>query len=336
MKISLVLGGGGARGYAHIGAIRELTARGHEIASISSCSMGAIVGGVYAAGKMDEFEERVRGIERSHVLWYLDVALRGPGMLKADRVMDMLAELVGDVEIQDLPIPFVAVAVDLAARREVWFPKGPLLTAIRASIAIPTAITPIVMNGRLLADGGLLNPLPIEPTAMVHSDAVVAVSLMGRDPHQSASTVSDAEEEPALRIPGAALAGAVGDAVGGAVEGAVDGVMGIFEKVTGRANGVEEGEDPEPEDPRDEKRRIARLGRSPEPLPRGLTTIDMMTMALNTMQASIESTRSAASPPDVLVSIPTGAAGTFDFHRAEELIELGQEATAAELDRAGF
>ncbi len=335
MRISLVLGSGGARGYAHIGAIQELTSRGHEVVAISSCSMGAIVGGMYAAGKMDEFEEWVRKIERSHVLWYMDIALRGPGMLKADRMMDILADLVGDVEIQDLPIPYVAVAVDLAARREVWFPRGPLLTAIRASIAIPTAITPIVMNGRLLADGGLLNPLPMEPTAMVHADAVVAVSLMGRDPYQGSSTVADAEQSSGLRIPGVAVAGAVGDKVGDAVGGAVDGVIGWLDRFTGRG-GENGGDAVGEEDGREERRRIAALGRSPEPLPRGLTTIDMMTMALNTMQTSIESTRTAANPPDVLVSIPTSAAATFDFHRAAELIEYGRKAAAEEFDRAGF
>nr|NLD41705.1 patatin [Actinomycetales bacterium] len=177
MRISLVLGSGGARGYAHIGAIRELEARGHEIVAISSCSMGSVIGGMYAAGKLDEFEKWVRGVERSQVLWYMDLALSGPGLMRMGRIMDILGELVGDVEIQDLPIPYVAVAVDVASRREVWFTRGPLLTAIRASIAIPTAITPVVLNGRLLADGGLLNPLPLEPSAMVPADAVVAVSL---------------------------------------------------------------------------------------------------------------------------------------------------------------
>lgn len=181
MKIALVLGSGGARGYAHMGVIDELTARGHEIVSISGCSMGALVGGMYAAGALEEFREFVRPLKRSEVFRYADLSVSGPGLFKSDRLMDRLHELIGDVRIEDLPIPYTAVATDLTNRREVWFHDGPLLTAIRASIAIPTAITPVVYRGRLLADGGILNPLPVDASSHFISEATVAVSLFGRN-----------------------------------------------------------------------------------------------------------------------------------------------------------
>lgn len=181
MKIALVLGSGGARGYAHMGVIDELTARGHEIVSISGCSMGALVGGMYAAGALDEFRNFVRPLKRSDVFRYADLSVSGPGLFKSDRLMDRLHDLIGDVRIEDLPMPYTAVATDLTNRREVWFHDGPLLTAIRASIAIPTAITPVVYRGRLLADGGILNPLPVDASSHFISEATVAVSLFGRN-----------------------------------------------------------------------------------------------------------------------------------------------------------
>lgn len=181
MKIALVLGSGGARGYAHLGVIDELLARGHEIVSISGCSMGALVGGFYAAGALEEFRDFVLPLRRSDVFRYADLTVSGPGLFKADKLMDRLHAIVGDVHIEDLPIPYTAVATDLTNRREVWFHEGPLLTAIRASVAIPTAITPVVYRGRLLADGGILNPLPVDASSHFISEATVAVSLFGRD-----------------------------------------------------------------------------------------------------------------------------------------------------------
>lgn len=181
MKIALVLGSGGARGYAHMGVIDELVSRGHQIVSISGCSMGALVGGMYAAGALEQFREFVLPLKRSDVFRYADLSVSGPGLFKSDRLMDKLHSLIGDVRIEDLPVPFTAVATDLTNRREVWFHDGPLLTAVRASIAIPTAITPVVYRGRLLADGGILNPLPVDASSHFISEATVAVSLFGRN-----------------------------------------------------------------------------------------------------------------------------------------------------------
>lgn len=179
MQVALVLGSGGARGYAHIGAIQVLQEQGHEIVAVAGASMGAVIGGVAAAGQLDGFTSWVTGLKQRDVLRMLDITVAGPGVIAANRILGKLHELTGDVSIEDLDIPYTAVATDLNARREVWFQKGPLHAAIRASIAIPGVFTPITINGRLLADGGLLNPLPIEPTAATPADVTVAVALSG-------------------------------------------------------------------------------------------------------------------------------------------------------------
>lgn len=201
MKIALVLGSGGARGYAHVGVIDELLERGHEIVSVSGCSMGALVGGIYAAGALEEFRDFILPLRRSEVFRYADFTVSGPGLFKSDRLMDRLRSIVGDIRIEDLSIPYTAVATDLTNRREVWFHDGPLLTAIRASVAIPTAITPVVYRGRLLADGGILNPLPVDASSHFISEATVAVSLFGRNrtnlAEQAVNTGLHSEQGPA-------------------------------------------------------------------------------------------------------------------------------------------
>ena len=176
-RISLVLGSGGARGYAHIGVIEELLAQGFSIDSIAGSSMGALVGGMYAAGKLDAYRDFVLPLQRLDVLRLIDWTFRGGGLIKGDRISGVLRELVGEVRIEDLSMPYTAVAVDLDAQREVWFSRGPLFDAIRASIAIPTVFRPHRHEGRLLVDGGLLNPLPVSPTLRDLTDATIAVDV---------------------------------------------------------------------------------------------------------------------------------------------------------------
>ncbi len=178
-RIALALGSGGARGYAHIGVIEELELRGYEVVAISGTSIGAMVGGVYAAGKLPEFTEWVRKLSQGEVFRLMDPSFSAPGALKAEKVMKRVRTILDGARIEDLPIPYTAVATDLLASKEVWFQEGPVDAAIRASIAIPSIISSVTINGRLLADGGLLNPVPIAPMASVEADAVFAVSLSG-------------------------------------------------------------------------------------------------------------------------------------------------------------
>jgi len=178
-RVSLVLGSGGARGLAHIGVIRELEARDFQIASISGCSIGALIGGVYAAGKLDEFDSWVRAISRLDMVSLLDMSWSSDGLVKGDKIIETLVELVGDRKIEDLPIPYTAIAADIKNEKEVWLRSGRLFDAIRASISLPLFFTPVPYKGFHLIDGGVLNPVPIAPTFNDDTDITIAVNLGG-------------------------------------------------------------------------------------------------------------------------------------------------------------
>jgi NTE family protein len=175
--VSLVLGSGAARGLTHIGVIDWLEEHGYRIASVAGASMGALVGGIYAAGKLDSYRNWVVALERSDVLRVLDLAFSSEGLIKGNRLIETLKLMVGEHTIEELPITYTAVATDLERQREVWLTEGPLFDAIRASIAIPTIFTPHTCKGMKLLDGGMLNPVPIAPTFKDMTDLTVAVNL---------------------------------------------------------------------------------------------------------------------------------------------------------------
>jgi len=174
-----VLGGGGARGLAHIGVIQWLSENGYGIRSIAGSSMGALVGGIYATSKLEVYAEWVLALERLQVVRLLDPTFGGDGLFKGERIIGVLRELIGDCAIEDLPIAFTAVATDLETGEEVWLREGRLFDAIRASIATPLVFTPFKHGKRTLLDGALVNPLPIAPTLNDDTDLTVAVNLSG-------------------------------------------------------------------------------------------------------------------------------------------------------------
>jgi NTE family protein len=177
--VSLVLGAGGARGLAHIGAIQWLTDNGYDIRSIAGSSMGALIGGIYAAGKLEVYAKWVVALERMHVVRLLDPAFGRGGLFKGERVMSVLRALIGEFQIEELPLAFTAVATDIATGEEVWLREGKLFDAIRASIATPLVFTPFDHGDRKLLDGALVNPVPIAPTLDDETDLTVAVDLSG-------------------------------------------------------------------------------------------------------------------------------------------------------------
>lgn len=179
-SVALVLGSGGARGLAHIGAIRVLEEAGANITAIAGSSMGALIGGMYAAGQLDAYQEWVEKLERTDVLSMVDWTLSG-GLIRGKKIIHKLAELADEVNIEDLDIEFTAVAVDIDQGREVWLDNGPLFDAIRASIAIPGLFTPHQYRGRTLVDGGLLNPIPVSPTLRSMCDLTVVVNVNARE-----------------------------------------------------------------------------------------------------------------------------------------------------------
>ncbi len=178
--VSLVLGSGGARGNAHIGVVRWLLAHDYDIRSVSGCSIGALVGGVFAAGKLDEFEEWMTALTEREIFRLLDLSFSITGLVKGERVIETLKDLVGDCDIENLPIAYTAVAASLDGEKEVWIQDGPLFEAIRASISLPLLLTPVERRGRTLIDGGILNPVPIAPTFGDDTELTIAVSLAGR------------------------------------------------------------------------------------------------------------------------------------------------------------
>lgn len=307
-RVALVLGSGGARGYAHIGAIDVLTERGYEIVAVSGSSMGALVGGLHAAGKLHDYTEWVTSLNQRDVLRLLDVSLNGPGVLRLERVLARMTEYLDGVLIEDLPIPYTAVASDLGARREVWFTSGPLETAIRASIAIPAMITPIMVNGRLLVDGGVLNPVPMEPVMGVDADFTLAINLSGEKAHHFGS--SPTRETAAQRPPNEWLDRFRRTAAGVWENDFIASILARFSRT----------DDADPP--------------AYDPPPPGLGITDVTWMSLDAMGSLITRYRLAALPPDILVNVAADSAKAMDFHRAAELIALGRTLTEAALDEA--
>ena len=180
-NVALALSSGGARGLAHIGAIEELEAQGYHISSIAGCSMGALIGGVYAAGKLNEFREWMKTIDRKKMLGLIDFSLSLNHIVKGTRIIEAIMEFVPDVNIEDLPIPYCAVATDLKAGREVMFRKGSLFKAIRASISLPSFYEPVKHDDMILIDGGIINPLPLNRVKRQAGDILVGVDVSGHD-----------------------------------------------------------------------------------------------------------------------------------------------------------
>lgn len=190
MDIALVLSSGSARGLAHIGVIEELEAQGHRITSIAGCSMGALVGGIYAAGKLQEYREWMKTITRSKMRDLLDLSLSLNHLVKGERIIEALMEIVPDTPIQNLPIPYCAVATDWSTGQEVVFREGSLFQAIRASISLPSFFNPVRRDGMILIDGGITNPLPLNRVARHEGDRLVGVDVSGYD-YQSEQELQD-------------------------------------------------------------------------------------------------------------------------------------------------
>ncbi|MFN6550049.1 patatin-like phospholipase family protein [Mycolicibacterium septicum] len=332
MRVALALGSGGARGYAHIGVINELHDRGYEVVGVSGSSMGALVGGLHAAGKLDEFAEWARTLTQRAVLRLLDPSISAAGILRAEKILDAVRDIIGDATIEGLPIPYTAVATDLIAGKSVWLQRGPLDSAIRASIAIPGVIAPHVLNGRLLGDGGILDPLPMAPIAAVNADLTIAVSLSGGDPG-TAPTPEDPERRPTtewlnrmMRSTSAVLdtasvramldrptARAVLSRFGASIP-PEDSSEPVDEDPDGPVDDPDGPEVPEPAD-------VPKLG-----------SFEVMNRTIDIAQAALARHTLAAYPPDLLIEVPRTACRSLEFHRAAEVIEVGRQLAARALD----
>ncbi|WP_346797493.1 patatin-like phospholipase family protein [Halomonas sp. Bachu 37] len=312
-KVALVLGSGGARGYAHIGVIEALEARGYEIISIAGCSMGALVAGVYATGMLSAYRDWVCELDYLDVLKLVDVTWSPMGAMRASKVMSKLESLVGDVLIEDLPIPLTAVATDLVRQREVWFQEGSLLRAIRASIAVPGVITPLHLGDQVLVDGGLLNPLPIMPVVAAHqADLVVAVNVTAHSPQP----VTLEELLPANGLAATQVQQQQARDNSGWLDEVREATRRMWEGMGGASN--ETGLESESDEIRG-KREWSKL--------------NMIMESFDITQAALAKYKVAGYPPDVLIEVPKTVCGAYEFHRAVDLIRLGRHLADQALER---
>ncbi|HNM11267.1 MAG TPA: patatin-like phospholipase family protein [Mycobacterium sp.] len=318
-RVALALGSGGARGYAHIGVINELRSRGYEVVGVAGSSMGALVGGLHAAGSLDEFAEWATTLTQRAVLRLLDPSITAAGVLRAEKILDAVRDILGDATIESLPIPYTAVTTDLIAGKSVWLQRGPVDAAIRASIAIPGIIAPHVLDGRLLADGGILDPLPMAPIAAVNADLTIAVSLGGADqdtpqdpdPDQAAGPETRATTEwlnRLLRSTSALLDTAPA------------------KSVRSRFGAAEDAG----EETADDSDQLVDGGREAS-IPK-LGSFAVMNRTIDIAQAALARHQLATYPPDLLIEVPRSTCRSLDFHRAAEVIDIGHELAARALD----
>jgi len=296
--VSLVLGSGGARGMAHIGVIEYLREQGYDIRCISGASMGALVGGIYATGQLNLFRDWLLALNKADVLRYLDFSFSGTALFRGEKIIGVLRDLIGEHQIEDLPIAYTAVASNIERQREVWLEDGSLFEAIRASIAVPTIFMPHEYRGMQLLDGGLLNPVPIAPTLKTITDLTVAVDLNGTNGYTREAVKS---ASPRVAVARNALARRQ-RSIKRFLDGLQEGLKPLGLDVRG-------WELPLP----GERERS------------GLGLFDLLQNSFETMQNAIASAKLAAYPPDVFIAIPRHSCRVHEFHRAGEMIELGYQ-----------
>lgn len=286
-----MLGSGGARGHAHIGVIRAIEERGARIHNIAGTSMGSVVGGIYAAGELDTYAEWAGALTRNDVFKLLDLSFSRKALFKGERIFEVLKDLVGDCKIEELERGFTAVATDIEAQNEVWLNRGSLFTAMKASTAVPGVFDPVEINGRILVDGGLVNPIPIAPTLNDSTDLTIAVNLNSLSEESKSSREADSER---------------------ADDGNEDGYR---QRITNFVAGLIGDDDSDQ---------------------MSVDAAELLTRSIDVMQGGIARLKLAAYAPDKVVEISRNACSFFEFHRADEMADLGYSKTVEALDALGL
>ncbi|MDX2258581.1 MAG: patatin-like phospholipase family protein [Hyphomicrobiaceae bacterium] len=306
-RIGLALGGGAARGWAHIGVLRALTAAGIHPQVITGTSIGAVVGGIHAAGFLDELEDFARSLTARRVWSYLDFNLSGSGLISGSRLGKLIAHTVGKSRIEDLGVRFAAVATEIGTGHEIWLSRGALAPAMRASYALPGIFKPVKLNGRWLFDGALVNPVPVAPCRALGARYVIAVNL--NFDLASRGTLA-AHFDVADLGPGD-----TGD-------------TGLNDTpARGTPNGDRAGEAAGRFSAR---RLLQRQFFGPGDNSPGISTV--MVDAFNIVQDRIARSRLAGDPPDAMIGPRLHGHNLFDFHHAGELIDLGRRAAEREIE----
>jgi NTE family protein len=292
--IGLALGGGAARGFAHIGILRTLIAHGIVPNVVVGTSIGAVIGGAYAAGHLDTLEEWARSLQPRNILGYLDIRLNGSGLIGGDKLASQLEAAIGPTLIEDLPLKFATVATEVRTGHEIWLTHGRMVDAMRASYALPGIFSPVLVGDRWLVDGALVNPVPVSAARALGAEIVIAANLSS-DVFTHSTTIYS--HGPSAEAPEAVIA-------------PVPPKRGL-----GRLFSAE----------RTVKREFFGSGGRP-----GISSI--MVDAFNIMQDRITRARLAGDPPDLLITPRVGQIGWFDFHRADDLIAFGARAAERAID----
>ncbi|QWG16707.1 patatin-like phospholipase family protein [Bradyrhizobium sediminis] len=292
--IGLALGGGAARGFAHIGILRTLLAHGIVPNVVVGTSIGAVIGGAYAAGQLDALEEWARSLQPRNILGYLDIRLNGSGLIGGEKLASQLEAAIGPTLIEDLPLKFATVATEVRTGHEIWLTHGRMVDAMRASYALPGIFSPVLVGNRWLVDGALVNPVPVSAARALGAEIVIAANLSS-DVFTHSTTIY--------------AHGQTADAPGAAIE-PVPPKRGF-----GRLFSAE----------RTMKREFFGGGGRP-----GISSV--MVDAFNIMQDRITRARLAGDPPDMLITPRVGQIGWFDFHRADDLIAFGTRAAERAID----
>lgn len=288
LKVGLALGGGAARGWSHIGVMRVLEREGITPDVIAGCSIGAVVGGCYAASRLDELEAFALSLTKRRVMGLLDFHISGSGLIAGDRLKRLLDRDLSDLRLESLPLRFATVATELGTGHEIWLTRGLLVEALRASYALPGVFDPVKLGGRWLMDGALVNPIPVTVARALGADLVICINLNGD-----------------IRLCGTVI----------------------------QSHGPDNDEDEVVEAVMDEPRRWALFGGRRGEAVRPKRPVDapgiaaVMMDAFNITQDRISRSRLAGDPPDVMICPKLSRVGLFEFHRADECIELGREAT---------
>ena len=381
--VALVLGSGGARGMAHVGVIQEIEARGYKVVSVSGCSIGAVVGAFYSANKLDVFYEWAKSLNYLNVLRLVDFSFISNGAIRGDKLFSVLSEMLGDIQIEDLAIPYTAVATDLISSKEVWFQRGSLERAMRASAAIPGLIQPVEYENRLYVDGGVLNPLPIAASVSAHADYIIAVDLSAdvpipviKDPKQleleeKERAKAEAKEkkkeiEKAEKLKAKTNKQTlqnknsdhhkVADYKKGSTKNSPsknssaknNSSENTVLEITGKISSTLKHITPDTVTPNlwlnnmvnmasdwfshDESAGGDNEKVKAEILGSKLGKIGILYQMFEVMQTSLSQYKIAGYPPDLLVRIPKDCVETYEFYRANELIEMGRYIAKEALD----
>lgn len=286
-KVRLVLGSGGARGVAHIGVIERLEENGYEIVEVIGCSMGAVIGGMYAAGKMEDYKKWMISLTKKKVFDLLDFTLTSQGFVKGEKLFAQHLEVAGKIDIESLRIPFTAVATDMIHSKEVHFTSGDLYKALRASVSIPGVFVPVVYEDMVLVDGGVLNPLPINLAKKKRDEIIVAVDLNARKNDKLQTYIKSKVKEEKQNSD---------------FKNWVDSILPKSFKDVGKNKEAQEIEI------------------------QSFSLLEMMNNTFSLTQDRLTDLMLELHKPDLLIEIPRDVCETFEFYRSKEIIEIGRKA----------